>query len=287
MNSFRPSSRLVQLIETHNLRIDHVALFKVVERLLSFKPKRWIEENSVVGKGTRLKIEAILDVEKINAIEDLYPHGFPCLPEEQISRGWKYEYSNFLGISDIDWSIDFLENYGVEPSRALIIMSDQEGVEKYSPEFLKLCLEVKLWGYETASEDEILNVCEKYKKSLYVTGFMSSEVRFAIKYQSWRSEDHKSAYLKALAKHTDTLKNYERSFDPIDESEIKEISVQKKQTLLSDWDESDYVEWSDLQKRRYAEIQEIESKFNDSAEMTFWETIYEEDERYLGVDEEI
>ena len=53
---------------------------------------------------------------------------------------------------------------------------------------------------------------------------MSSEVRFAIKYQSWRSEDHKSAYLKALEKHTDTLKNYERSSDQIDESEIKEIS---------------------------------------------------------------
>ena len=116
---------------------------------------------------------------------------------------------------------------------------------------------------------------------------MSSEVRFAIKYQSWRSEEHNSAYLKALEKHTYTLKNYEKSFNPIDESEIKEISVQKKQTLLSNWDESDYVEWSDLQKRRYVEIQEMESKFNDSAEMTFWETIYEEDERYLGVDEEI
>ena len=287
MKSFRPSSLLIQLIESHNLRIDHIALFKVVERLLSTKPKRWIEENSVVGKGTRLKIEAILDVEKINSLDDLYPHGFPCLPETQISRGWRFEYSNFLGISDFDWSIDFLESYGVESNRALIIMSEHEGLEKHSPEFLKLCLEVKLWGFETASEEDILIISEKYKKALNVTGFMSSEVSLAIKYQSWRSEDHYSAYLKALEKHTETFKNYDRFIENTDEISGSEVSVPKQQTLLSDWSESDYTEWSDLQKKRFIEAQEMESRYTDSTEMTFWETIYEEDERYLGIDEEI
>ncbi|MFL2804259.1 MAG: hypothetical protein ACJ0BB_05100 [Dehalococcoidia bacterium] len=287
MKSFRPSSRLIQLIESHNLRIDHVALFKVVERLLSTKSKRWIEENSVVGKGTRLKIEAILDVEKINSLDELYPHGVPCLPETQISRGWKYEYSNFLGISDVEWSIDFLENYGVEPNRALIIMSEQEGIEKYSPEFLQLCLEVKLWGYETASENDILNISEKYKKDLNVTGFMSSEISLAIKYQSWRSEKHHSAYLKAVEKKSETFKNYDINLENDHENSGLEVTIQKQQTLLSDWSESDYTEWSDLQKKRYIELREIESRYTDSTEMTFWETIYEEDERYLGIDEEI
>jgi hypothetical protein len=265
--NFTASNKLQEFIHKYKLRINHIALFKTVERLMSDKSKNWIEENAVVGKGTRLKIQKILKHENITDIDQLYPDSFPALRDHEIVKGWKSEYSKFLDIVSSEWTLEFLERRLVPSVRAIDLLEMIEKTPTLSPEYLTICLEINLWSYKNMTAEVALKLCDSYLKSLRVIGVMPKTVEIGIKYQSWRSDAHHKAYRRALKFHT-VPENVTEVFDT-------SLFVSKENESLDKTDDQFKVN----------NLHSLETILNQSMEMTFWETIYPEDERYLGVDE--
>ena len=118
-------------------------------------------------------------------------------------------YEALGDIPDMEWSIRNLENLRVPPDRAptLLALYDRmiAGASRSAVRlardvlFLSLCFEIQLYSlYGAIPERAAKSLVRMYARGLFLANRPPKTLDLILKYQPWRSDEHRKVMLKAL-----------------------------------------------------------------------------------------